>query len=669
MKNETKKNSKEKMNKTKKVYKRKTNGITMKRIGEFKSIGIHFLDKCSEKELERMVKVANDAYYNEQSLLTDNEFDILKEYIERKYPNNKKVKEIGAPIKKDKVKLPYFMASMNKIKPTTDALSKWKQAYKGPYVISAKLDGISGLYTCNDNVKKLFTRGDGEYGQNISHLIPYLRLPEVNNSAVRGEFIITKHNFDTHFKATFSNSRNFVSGVINSKKVNKDVVQYIDFVAYEVIEPSLTPNEQMKFMKHEKFLPVKNMFVIPEQLSNEYLSDILVKWRESYDYTIDGIICTHDTIVERVKKNPEHSFAFKMVLSDQVAEAKVLEVIWNASKDGYLKPKIRIEPLQLGGVTIEYATAFNAKFVEENKLGFGSIVKLVRSGDVIPHILEVTEQTNANMPKMEYEWTKNHVDIVLKNKDDNEQVVLKNITGFFTILKVDGLSVGNVIKLYKAGYNDVPSILKMKADDFEKIEGFKEKMSAKVFNSIQEKIAGATVAQLAVASNMFGHGMGLKKAELILKECPKILQSNDNREDKINQLKTIKSMAEKSAILFVDGIFPFMEFLEKTGLTYKVEQIANVENENNEEKEKASNGNKNHPLFDKHIVMTGFREKELQEKLEKHYSVTFSSSVSKNTLLVIVKTKDIGPNKKVDEANKRNIPVLSLEEFKVQYNL
>ena len=358
-----------------------------------------------------------------------------------------------------------------------------------------------------------------------------------------------------------------------------------------------------------------------------------------------------------------------MVLSDQVAEAKVLEVIWNASKDGYLKPKIRIEPLQLGGVTIEYATAFNAKFVEENKLGFGSIVKLVRSGDVIPHILEVTEQTNANMPKMEYEWTKNHVDIVLKNKDDNEQVVLKNITGFFTILKVDGLSVGNVIKLYKAGYNDVPSILKMKADDFEKIEGFKEKMSAKVFNSIQEKIAGATVAQLAVASNMFGHGMGLKKAELILKECPKILQSNDNREEKINQLKTIKSMAEKSAILFVDGIFPFMEFLEKTGLTYKVEQMANVENENNEEKEKASNENKNHPLFDKHIVMTGFREKELQEKLEKHYSVTFSSSVSKNTLLVIVKTKDIGPNKKVDEANKRNIPVLSLEEFKVQYNL
>ena len=42
---------------------------------------------------------------------------------------------------------------------------------------------------------------------------------------------------------------------------------------------------------------------------------------------------------------------------------------------------------------IEYATAFNAKYVEENKLGIGSIVKLVRSGDVIPHIMEVIRST------------------------------------------------------------------------------------------------------------------------------------------------------------------------------------------------------------------------------------------------------------------------------------
>ena len=64
-----------------------------------------------------------------------------------------------------------------------------------------------------------------------------------------------------------------------------------------------------------------------------------------------------------------------MVLSDQKAEAKVLEVIWTPSKDGFLKPKVRIEPIDIGGVTIEYATAFNAAFVEKNKIGMGLSLK------------------------------------------------------------------------------------------------------------------------------------------------------------------------------------------------------------------------------------------------------------------------------------------------------
>ena len=95
----------------------------------------------------------------------------------------------------------------------------------------------------------------------------------------------------------------------------------------------------------------------------------------------------------------DHGFAFKMVLSDQLAEAKVVNVLWSPSKDGYLKPRIQIEPVVLGGAKIEYATAFNAAFVEDNKLGIGALVKLVRSGDVIPHIMAVVEPADkAKMP-------------------------------------------------------------------------------------------------------------------------------------------------------------------------------------------------------------------------------------------------------------------------------
>lgn len=114
---------------------------------DFKQNGITVLEKMSEKKLTDFLKELNKAYYNKQPLLSDNQYDIVKEFIEKKYPNNKVVREIGAQVEKNKVTLPYFMGSMDKIKPDTQALTHWTAKYTGPYVLSCKLDGISALYT------------------------------------------------------------------------------------------------------------------------------------------------------------------------------------------------------------------------------------------------------------------------------------------------------------------------------------------------------------------------------------------------------------------------------------------------------------------------------------------------------------------------------------------
>jgi NAD-dependent DNA ligase len=98
------------------------------------------------------------------------------------------------------------------------------------------------------------------------------------------------------------------------------------------------------------------------------LSEILLKWRAEYLYEIDGVIVTNDKVYSRKTGNPDHSFAFKMVLSDQIAEAKVVDVLWTPSKDGYLKPRVQIEPIQLGGVKIEYATGFNGSLLNRTRL-------------------------------------------------------------------------------------------------------------------------------------------------------------------------------------------------------------------------------------------------------------------------------------------------------------
>ena len=349
-------------------------------IKSFQKSGLSLLESLSEKTLTKMIIEANNQYYNTNPILTDNEYDILKEFIIQKYPNNQIVKQIGAPIEKNKVTLPYFMGSMEKIKPDTNALPKWKNKYKGPYVLSAKLDGVSGLYSTESGTPKLYTRGNGIIGQDITHLIPYLQFPTANYACtIRGEFIMSKNIFNEKYKNNAANARNLISGIINSKTLDKEKLNNIDFVAYEVINPTLKPSEQMKALE---IMNVKTVLNTPQSstLSNEKLSEKLINWRDNYEYEIDGVIVIDDNIYERKKENPKHAFAFKMVLSEQIAEAKVLDVLWSPSKDGYLKPRIRIEPITIGGATIEFATAFNAAYVKQNKIGIGSIIRIVRSG-------------------------------------------------------------------------------------------------------------------------------------------------------------------------------------------------------------------------------------------------------------------------------------------------
>lgn len=66
-----------------------------------------------------------------------------------------------------------------------------------------------------------------------------------------------------------------------------------------------------------------------------------------------------------------------------------MDIEWNISKDGYIKPTIILEPTNIGDVEISRTTGFNAKYIYDNNIGKGTIVKLIRSGDVIPHIVEI----------------------------------------------------------------------------------------------------------------------------------------------------------------------------------------------------------------------------------------------------------------------------------------
>jgi NAD-dependent DNA ligase len=154
---------------------------------------------------------------------------------------------------------------------------------------------------------------------------------------------------------------------------------------------------------------------------------------------------------------------------------------------------------------------------------------------------------------------------------------------------------------------------------------------------------------------MFGRGFSEKKIELIMESYPKVLLSKETNSQKISKISAIKGMATKSAEAFVERIPEFINFIKKAGIVNKLAEGV-VEKKDVDQ---------SHPLFGKTIVMTGFRDTALQEKL-KDVGAKLGSSVSSKTFIVLVKDKEEDTGK-ANEARKLNVPLMTAHEFTLKY--
>lgn len=620
----------------------------------FRSEGISYLNKLSKNELKKIVCVANDAYYNENAFLTDDEYDVLREYVEK----HDKTADFGVGTKatRNKVTLPYFMGSMDKIKPDTQAVSKWQLKYSGPYIVSAKLDGVSGLFMVQDGVQKLYTRGDGVVGQDISHLIPHLRLPKpIEGVAIRGEFIIRKDSYQRLKNDT--PARNYVSGAMNRLTVIPDNYKNIDFVAYELVNPPVKPSEQFDFLV--KNCPVVVKHNIVTKVDNAFLSNLLVNWRESYEYEIDGIIVVDDKVYKRKKGNPDHAFAFKMVLDDQIVEAKVLDVEWSASKHGLLKPRVRIEDVYIGGARIRYATGYNAKFIVDNKIGVGAVIKLIRSGDVIPKIVSVTKPaSNPIMPSVSFHWNETNVDIIVDSLQQDETVHQKRLIDFFKKIEIAGAGPSFVAKLHNAGYNSIEKVLHMTLQDFYNVLGQSSKTAQKIHSQLQKKLLKLTVPELLNASNILDRGFGLTRLEMIFESYPDLFSHDET--SMYSLLMGLTGISSTLAKLFVSKSYIMKEFLStinKIREKMDIKQQYKQELEHQQKQPKTISSIYSGVTF----VFTGKRNKELEAWLVSN-GATIGKTVNSKTSFVVTDKMESNSSK-IIKANSMNIPVITMEDL------
>jgi len=625
---------------------------------------LEVIKKLSIEELEEVITYAADKYYNSgESVINDQNYDLLIDFLKARAPKSQVLKNVGAKVKsKNKVILDYWLGSMDKIKPSmVNQLTSWIKKYKSPYYLSDKLDGVSALllYKKNGDIK-LYTRGTATEGTDITPLVKYLNLPSFddikkrklnaehldNIIAFRGELIIPTKVFEKNWADKLKNPRNSVSGLVNSKTINPDLAKDTNLVLYEIVDPIFKIEDQFKIINELGFKTVKSKKVT--EINFNILSEYLKDRRNKGEYTIDGIIVTNNEKYDRnTNGNPEYAFAFKDILEDQKAESKIIDVEWKVSKNGYLNPTVIIEPVCVGGVEIKRVTAHNAKFVVDNGIGKGAIIEIIRSGDVIPYIQKVIKQVKPDLPKGKWHWNDTEVDIITDDKTTDD-VTIRNIHHFFSTLDTKGLGEKNVEKMYEAGLDSIDKILKATEHDLLTVEGFKEKTASNLVQNISDSMKNVNLAKLMAASNKLGEGMGERRMKQVLEAYPNIMVDYKkwSKKEFIDKIKELDGWEDKTSTILATSFDDFVKFYQKLKSFITLEKVKEI---------------KTTKLTGKTMVLSGFRDAEIQKKLE-DMGVKISSSVSKNTDYLVVKDKE-ETTSKIEKAKELGIKIITKNEL------
>ena len=635
----------------------------MEKISIIKNYSDNKLKKYFETEkldvLHKMKLYLDNLYYNEgkDTGLSDYQYDVLKEVIKYRDPNY--VLPVGAKIRDhdNRSKLPFWLGSMDKLKPEDKIeIANWITKNNAKeYIVEDKLDGISCLITIKNGNIKLYTRGDGIVGADISYLAPYFdSIPKnIGNISlnIRGELIMPIDIFNKKYSKEYSNPRNMVAGRIGGKKI-RDGIRDIKFIAYEIVDDGMLdkPSDQISKLKKLGFETVNYSLI--KKIDILTLMEILVSRKNNNIFEIDGLILQANKNYERnVDGNPKYAFAFKMRLSDNIKETKVIEVLWNISKWGQLKPRIEINPVNLGGVKISYTTGFNGKYVYENNIGEGAIIKITRSGDVIPYIVEVVQQAeHPYMPDIPWKWNDTKVDII--TEDFGEMMCIKLIHSFFEKLGIKHLGEKTIQKMYENGLDTIIKIISADKERIESVDGIASKGAERIYEGIQKGLVNLQVPNVLGASGIFGFGMGTKKINRLFQEYPNILNEYKfiSREILTENILKIEGFSDKTTKNIVKNIEWADKFIKVFG------NFANFE-----EKNIINDSMKNIK-----VVFSGFRDKKLAEDVVERGGKVVSS-ISKNTTLLIVSNKNEQNTDKVKKAKELNIGILSKEEFLKKY--
>ena len=627
------------------------------------------LNNATRDEVFSYLLKADDAYFNDEEIISDSQYDAIKLIAFTHYPNDAYFKKVGSAVRGEEVAHSFPTGGLNQL--YTGGVARWLLTHHSEhYIVSEKLDGSSAtLSFVGGQLRVALTRGDGLVGKDATRhflqmscvpktlSIPYSDFVVPASLEVRGEFIIAKHNFEIVKKLLkeangreYKNLRSIANGLINAKVIPESVIPYIDFVAYDCPGYKANKIEIFEMLRLLGFKIPELYFTTVENITEEKLTSNLNFWRDYGKYEIDGVVTELNDADERealaVSEDdliPDFAFKWKVGAESNSADTTCIGVEWNISKDKYLKPTILFEPVELCGATIQRTSGFNASFIFEKGIGKGAQITITRAGDVIPYITGITLAVEPDMPQTEWEWNETEVDAIAI--EDTEESILTRLHFFFSKLKIDALGDKSIKKLYDAGFKSVEDIIGASSDQLVEVLG---KNGNKAFLSLSKTLKRIPIHQLMGACTFFGRGFGTRKSLALIKAFP------DWKTVSMSQLISIEGFQDKTAFAFLKGRLQFDTFCKWLLDVEAVEEFTYPE-----VIEKNLDGRFNNFSF----CFTGVRSKP-HEELIKAQGGEIHDGVKKDTTHLVVKDETFTSNK-VTKARERGIIVLSLHQLDI----
>ncbi|MBK8785255.1 MAG: NAD-dependent DNA ligase LigA [Chitinophagaceae bacterium] len=491
------------------------------------------------------------------------------------------------------------------------------------YCVEPKFDGASiSLVYENDLLSRGVTRGDGEVGDEITLNVKQIKSVPlsakfseygIEQIEIRGEVLMNKNNFKAYNDALIeegipplANPRNAAAGSLRIKDTaevsKRNLEAFLYHVSYDHATDAQPKIENLKPQTHSGMLEMlwnlgfrspKNEMKVFKGIDAviKHVQDF-EKVRDNLGYEIDGMVIKVNDLklqdrLGMTSHHPRWAIAFKF--KARQGTSKLLAVEFQVGRTGAVTPVAKIEPVQVGGVTVGSISIHNEEYIKEKDLMLGDTILIERSGDVIPQIVKsFSELRKGDEKKIEFPT---HCPVCKSElyKPEEDAVwrcvsltcpaqIVEGIIHFVSKDAMDIRSFGeaNVRKFYEMGLlKSIPDVYNLPYGEIGKLDGFGEKSITKLQQAIEDS-KNQSLNRIIYALGI--RYVGETTAKTLANAVDHLTDFKNYTEEQLMQLEDVGVKVAKTVYTFfhnADNLL-LLQKLEELGVQLKNEKKGTV---------------------------------------------------------------------------------------------